>query len=195
MSALHLHLLVNHHVIAQIVKSQLIVGAVGNIGGVRLLAFFVIEILRDQSDRETHILIELAHPLGVTARKIVIDGNDVHAITGESIQIGRQSRHKGFTFTGFHLGDTSLVQHNATDNLYGEVLHAQHTPPRLTADGKSIRENIICGLSVRETFLQDHGLIFELILAHSCILFFKCKHFVNKRLNSLYLALAVITKH
>ncbi len=194
-AALHLVLLVNDHVVAQVVKAQLVVGAVGNIRVVGGLSAVVVEIVYDQTDLQTHILVELAHPFGVAARQIVVDGDDVHALAGQRVQICRQGRHKGLAFTGFHFGDPALMEHDAADDLHRKVLHAQHTPACLAAGGKGVGQNIVGGLAVCQTLLEQGGLVFQLALRHCGIFFFQRQHLVGDRLNALDFALAVVAKH
>ena len=171
-AALYLVFLVDDHVVSQVVEAKLVVGAVGDIGVVGFLSERVLEVMDDQTDLETHVFIELAHPLGVTAGKVVVDGDDV-----------------------FHLSDTSLMEHDAAQHLNGEVLHSEHTPARLTAGGERVGENIVGGLAVRETFLEERRLVFQLALAHSGILAFKRDDLVSDRLDPLDLALAVVAEH
>ena len=150
MAALHLLLLVLDHVVSQIVKAHLIVGAVGDVAVVGLLALLIGLFVNDQAYAQPQEPVQLAHPLGVTLGQVVVDGDNVYAAAGQSVQISGQGRHKGFTFTGFHLRNTALVQYNAADDLDGEVLHTQHTPGSLTADGKCVRQNVVQSLAVRQ---------------------------------------------
>ena len=109
--------------------------------------------MNDKTYGQTEVFIQLAHPLGVTAGKIVVDGYDVNAVARKRVEVRGQGSHKGFTFTCFHFGDSALVEHDAADDLNGEVLHAQHTPACLAADGKRVGQNIVGGFAVGETLL------------------------------------------
>ena len=66
--------------------------------------------------------MHLTHPLRVTLRQIVIDRNNMHAFSFQRIQISRQKTSLGLTFTGPHLRDPSLMQHDTADQLYPIVL-------------------------------------------------------------------------
>ena len=68
-------------------------------------------------------ICNLAHPLGVAFRQVIVDRDHVDAAPGEGIQVNRQGRDQGFPFTGFHLGNLALVQHHAADQLHVEVAH------------------------------------------------------------------------
>ena len=149
----------------------------------------------NQTYRKSHVFVELAHPLGVTACKVVVDGYDVYAFACEGVEVRRKGSNQGFTFTGFHLGNTSLVQDDSADYLYGEVLHSKHTPARLAACGKCVGKNIIESLAVCKSFFEKNGLVFKLALAHLSILVLEREHLVANRLNALNLALAVVAEH
>ena len=72
-----------------------------------------------------------SHPLAVTTGQIVVHGNDVDPLARQRIQVGREDRHKGLAFTGLHLCDTPLVEHDAADDLDREY----HPASRLPRDG------------------------------------------------------------
>ena len=84
--------------------------------------------MHDQADAQAEEAVDLAHPLTVAAGEVIVDGDDVHALTGECIQIRRQDGDEGLAFAGLHFGDAALVQHDAADELHAKRLHAQHTP-------------------------------------------------------------------
>ena len=67
--------------------------------------------------------IERAHPLGVTLGQVVVHGHHMHTVTSERIQEHGQGSHKGLTFTRCHLGDLSLMEHLATEELNVVVDH------------------------------------------------------------------------
>ena len=46
-----------------------------------------------------------------------------------------------FAFACTHLSNTPLMQHNAADNLYGEVAHPQHPRRGFPAGGERLRQN------------------------------------------------------
>jgi len=60
--------------------------------------------------------VELAHPVGVARREVVVHRHDVHALTGQGVQIDRQCRHEGLALAGLHFGDPAEVQRHATLN-------------------------------------------------------------------------------
>ena len=69
-------------------RSQLIVGAIGDIGGIGAAAFVVVEAMHDDPGRDAEETIDAAHPFGVAAGEIIVDGDDMHALAGEGVEIG-----------------------------------------------------------------------------------------------------------
>src|SRR4051812_37892620 len=101
------------HVVAQVVESELVVRAVCDIRHVRRAPLLIVEIMNDDAYRKTQELVKPAHPLGVAACQVVVDGNDVNTFTGECVEIDRERCDKSLTFTGPHLSDLAPMQHNA----------------------------------------------------------------------------------
>ena len=112
------------HVIAQIIKAEFVVGAVGNVCCVSLLFRDLIQTGNTDAGSHAQEVIQTPHPFGITRRQIVIDGNHVHTLAGQCVKVGSQCGDQGFTFTGFHLGDLATVQYHAADQLYIKVTHA-----------------------------------------------------------------------
>ena len=67
------------HVVAQVVEAELVVRDVGDVGAVGGAARGVVEVVQDHAHLEAEEAVHLAHPLGVAAREVVVDGDDVHA--------------------------------------------------------------------------------------------------------------------
>ena len=129
------------HVVPQVVEAELVVGAVGDVGGVGLAALVVIQAVDDHADGQSpRKRVELPHPFGVAFGQVVVDRDHVHAPAGEGVQVGRQGRHQGLTLAGLHLGDLAGMKHHAADQLHIEVAHPQHPLARLAADGEGLGE-------------------------------------------------------
>ena len=90
MVALDHRLEIELHVVAQIVEAELVVRAVGDVAA-RRLAWRSRSpcVVLDDADREAEELVEPAHPLGVAAGQVVVDGDDVNAAAGERIEVER----------------------------------------------------------------------------------------------------------
>src|SRR5262249_52322436 len=93
------------HIVAKVVGSELIIGAVGNVTVVGLLALLVVKTVNDDTDREAQEIVDLAHPLGVALCQVVIDGNNVDATTGQRIEIDRKRCDQRLAFAGLHFGN------------------------------------------------------------------------------------------
>ena len=83
-----------------------------------IIILFVIDKRRfvdDHASRQAQKIIHLPHPAGVALRQIIIDGHHMNALFLQRVEIGRQRRHQGLTFTGLHLSHISLMKHHAAD--------------------------------------------------------------------------------
>ncbi len=74
--------------------------------------------------------MHLSHPLRVTLRQIVVDRDNMHALSFQRIQISRQETGLCLTFTSSHLRDTALMQDNAADQLYSVMFRVKHPSRR-----------------------------------------------------------------
>ena len=113
------------HVVAEVVEAELVVRAVGDVAAVGDLTFLVVQVVLDDADRHAKEPVDAAHPLGVAAREVVVDGDDVDALALERVEIGRQGRDERLAFAGLHLGDLAAVEHDAADELHVEVPHVR----------------------------------------------------------------------
>ena len=180
---------VDGHVITQIVKAELVVGTVGDVGVVGRLLILAHDSVDDQTHGQTHEAVDLTHPLAVALGQVIVDGDNVHALAGQCVEVGRQGSHQGLTFTGLHLSDTALVQDDTADELYPVGTHAQHTPGGLTAGGKGLRQDIVQGLAVLQTLLELRGLGLELLVAERFVLILQGLDLLHQRHNRLDLPL------
>ena len=146
--------LADDHVVPQVVKAQLIVGAIGNVAGIGLAAFGTVHIMNDQAHAEPQEAVHLAHPLTVAASQIIVHRHHMDALAAQCIQIGRQGGHQSFALAGLHLGNTSLMQHNAAQQLYMVGTHAQHPVVCLTDGGKGFRQNIVFRFAVLQPLTE-----------------------------------------
>ena len=143
MLALNSLLLINYHVITQVIKAKLVIGAIGYIRIIRRFFLVMIQAVDNETHRKTHKAVNLAHPLGVTLGKIIVDRNDMNALTRKRIKVCRKCCNESFTFTCFHFTYTSLMQNDTAQYLNGEMAHSEHSVTRLTASGKCLGKNII----------------------------------------------------
>lgn len=91
--------------------------------------------------------IDLTHPLAVALGEVVVHGDDVDALAGDGVQVGRERGDEGLPLAAFHLGYHAPVQDNAPHELHGEVAHPKGTPGGLPHGGEGLREQPVEGLS------------------------------------------------
>src|SRR3990167_1983333 len=68
------------------------------------------EVVLDAADGEAEEAVDGPHPLAVALGEVVVDGDDVHALARERVEISRGGGDQGLAFAGAHLGDGAVVQ-------------------------------------------------------------------------------------
>ena len=139
--------------------------------------------------------MHLSHPLGITLRQVVIDCNDIDTFSLQRVQICGESGYKCLTFTGFHLGNTTLMQDNTSDNLYSVVPHSECSVCSFPYDRVSLRQDIVQSLSLCKALFKLSGLASELFIRKSFHLRLHRLDPVNDRVDPLQLVLAVSTEN
>ena len=123
---LALHLLVQraHHVVAQVVETEFVVGSIGDIATIGANAFVGMRfVFIDTVDGQEQELEDGADPFAVAPGQVVVHRHHMHALPREAVQIGRQGGDEGFTLPCCHLGDLAVVEHLAADQLHVVVYH------------------------------------------------------------------------
>ena len=182
---------VQGHIVTQVVEAHLVIGTVGDVRLIGLLAFLLFHVVDDQTHGKAHEAVDLAHPLGVTLGQVVVDGDDVNALTGQRVQIGRQGGHQRFALAGLHLGDAALVQHDAAHQLDGIGAHTQHAVRGLPHGGKGLRQDVVQRLTVGQTLLERRGLGLKLGVGQLPVLVLQGGDLVHDGVDALQLPLAV----
>ena len=137
------------HVVAEVVEAELVVGAVGDVGGVGRSRRCLGGHLREHhADAEAEEVVDPAHPLGVILREVVVDGDDVDALAGESVEVDRQGRDEGLALTGLHLGDVAEVERSAAHQLDVEVPLSEHALGGLAHGGERLGKQVVERLSL-----------------------------------------------
>jgi len=132
---------VDHHVIPQVIETELVVGAIGDVGAVgfaprdraQVLIAVVIgsvvgvvdkrSLVRPSGTRLDHAhahaqsIVDRAHPLDAVLGQVVVGCHEVSALASERVQVKRQRGHQRLALTGTHLGDLTLMQDHAPDEL------------------------------------------------------------------------------
>ena len=139
--------------------------------------------------------MNLSHPLRVTFRQIVIDGNDMYALAFQSIQIRRQQAGLCLTFTGPHLGNTPLMQHDTADQLHTVVLRLQDPAGRLPHRGISLRQQTVQRLAVLQSLSVFFRLIAQLLVRQFHHAGAQALDLIDQTADALDLPLTMRSKH
>jgi len=159
--ALHALLAVGDHIVAQVVKAEFVIGAIGDVCLIGGPALFIVEAMHDQAHRQAEIAVNLAHPFAVALSQVVVDGDHVDAFAGQGIEVDRQSRNQRFAFTGFHFGDPALVEDNAADDLDRVMFHFQDAPRCLADRGEGFRQDVVQRFASGQPGLEADRLALE----------------------------------
>jgi len=101
--------------------------------------------------------IDLAHPGGVAAGEVVVDGDDVDAAAGERVEIHRKRCDQRLAFAGLHLGDVALMQHHAADQLHIEMALAKRALGGLAHGGECRHQDVVERLARGQVFAELLG--------------------------------------
>ena len=133
MLTLHEVLRADGHVVAQVIEAELVVRSEGDVREVSLAALVGIGlVLVDTIHGESVKHVERSHPFGVTLGEVVVDGDHVHAFSGEGVEKDGERGDECLTLACGHLGDLALMEHDAAKELYVVV---DHVPLDLVATG------------------------------------------------------------
>ena len=73
------------HIVAQVIKAQLIIGRIGNVGGIGVFALVIVHLMGDAANPQPHGFMHLAHPIGIALRQIIIDRDHMHRLARQGI--------------------------------------------------------------------------------------------------------------
>jgi hypothetical protein len=142
------------HVVAQVVEPELVVrpvGDVGRIGGALVLGRLLAD---DRAHGHSEEAVDAPHPVGVARDQVVVDGDHVHALAGQRVQVDRERRGQGLALAGAHLGDLAVVQHHAADQLHVEVALPERTLRSLAHDGERLGQQPVDRLALRDALAE-----------------------------------------
>ena len=154
------------HVVAQVVETELVVRAVGDVAGVGLLPLLHLHVRLDRADGQAQPHVQRRHPLHVAAGQVVVDRHDVDALAFQRVEIGGQRGHQRLAFAGHHFGDRAAVQHHAANQLHVVMPHRQVAAPRLATGRKGLDQNVVQRLAGRQPLAELGRLRLQLLVRH-----------------------------
>ena len=146
---LHLLFCVHLHVVAQVIETEFIVRAVGDVAGVCGLAIFGRHIGLDGTDCQTQTHVQRTHPFHVALSQIVIHRDDVDG-PGKCVQERWQRSDQRLPFTRCHFGDHPLMKDVTTDHLNVVMTHLQIALARFANRGERFRKQHVQGFAIRQ---------------------------------------------
>ena len=155
------------HVVTQVVEAEFVVRPVGDVGVISPAALFIREIVDDEADGQAEELIDTAHVFTVTSSQVVIDGDDVNALTGQGIEVYRKGRNQGLPFTGTHFGDIPAMKDDTAQDLDVKMTHPRYPTGCFTNDGKGFGQDIIQRFTGSQTIFEFKGLFLQRRIAQS----------------------------
>ena len=87
--------------------------------------------------------MELTHIVGITSRKVVIDGNDVESLAAKPVEIHGKGGDESLALAGPHLRNPTQVQRKATHELYVIVAHAERAHRCFTHRREHLYEEVV----------------------------------------------------
>ena len=194
MPALHHLLLVDGHIVAEVVEAEFVVRAVGDVGGVGRAALGRRFVVDDEADGEAEEAIDLAHPFGVALGEVVVDGDDVDALAGQRVEVGREDGNERFALAGLHLGDAALMEHDAADDLHTVRAHAEHAVCGLADSGECLGQKLVKRLAGGETVLEFLRFGAEILVGEGTVIVLEGHDGVDQRRELFDLALGAGTE-
>jgi len=125
----------------------------------------LLALAEDHAASQPQEVEQPAHGAAVALSQIIVDGDDVHALAGERVQVSGQGRDQRLAFAGTHFGDLALMQRQAADQLHVEVTHAQRADRAFAADGKGFGQDVVQGRAGREAIAEFLRLATQFIVA------------------------------
>ena len=157
-TALHAVAHLVNHVVAQVVKTVFVVGAVGDVGTVGRLLLFSGHIGQIDTHRQPEKIVEFAHPLRIAVGQVVVDRDHMHAFAGQCVQVNRQCGGQGLALASAHFRNFAVVQGHAAQQLHIEVAHFHDALGTLAHHGKGLGQQGVQRLTRGDAVLEQPGL-------------------------------------
>ena len=145
----------------------------------------------DQAHAQTEEAVHLAHPLAVALGKVVVHRDDVHAVSGERVEVSGECGDERFALAGLHLGDAPLMEHDAADELHAVGIKPEHAAGGLAHGGEGFGQNVVERFAVGEPRLELGRLGAQLLVRQGAVLVRHRLDLIDDRINALELPLGV----
>jgi hypothetical protein len=152
------------HVVAQVVEPELRVRAIGDVARIGVLLVRVVLVVLQDADGEAQRRVDRAHPLGVAAGQVVVDGDEVHALAGQRVEAHRERGRQGLALAGLHLGDVAAVEDHPADELDVEMAHAHLPLAGLADDREALGQQVVERLAPLGTLAQHRHALAQLLV-------------------------------
>ena len=136
----------------------------------------------------------LTHPLGITLSQVIIDRDYAYTLAFKRIKICGKGRYQGLTFTGTHLGDTSLMEHDATYELHTEMFHVKDTSAGFPYRSVCLGKELVKSLALGKALLVFRSLCPELFIGKSHHGIPVALNLIHDRFDTLKLPIGMCTK-
>ena len=108
--------------------------------------------------------MDAAHPFGVASCQVVVDGDDVHAIAAECVEIHGEGRDQCLSLAGLHLGHPTEVERRAAHELHVVVALADLAQRCLADHGEGLDEQVVEVCSVGQPLAELDRSVGELLV-------------------------------
>ena len=156
-----------NHVVAQIVETEFVVGAVGDVGSVGCLFRLVIHLRQIDAYGQPEKTVQTPHPFSVATGQVIVNRDDMDALAGDGIQVGRQGTDQRLAFTGAHFGNLAVMQHHAAHQLHVEMAHAEFALASFANHCKGFRQQVIKRFAIGVALTEFIRLGTQLLIAKS----------------------------
>jgi len=143
------------HVVSQVVEPEFVVGAVCDVGIVGEALRLGVHVRQDYPDAQTQELVDGPHPLRVSTGEVVVDGDNVHPLLLQAVEVGRRYAGKGLSLTGLHLQDLTPVQDRSSHDLHIVMPLAKDPARSLACQGEGLGKQRIQGGSLGYLFSEE----------------------------------------
>ena len=117
---------------------------------------------------------------------------EVAYLAGDGVEVGRQGGNEGLALAGAHLADAALMENDAADDLDGEVLHPEHAPGGLAADGERLGQQAVQRLAAGVSGFELVGFLPKLVVREGGHGVLVKQHAVQQRTDAFEFFFAVI---